>query len=458
MKRRAFVFSGMAFLLAIPALILAASFISMLHTGSEGIFINIRGEKTFSLFESAEKDLDRAVDIAGRRAVIAAADYISLYGECLTSATYNNPPYGTGAEGAIRELIITGNLTSVNHGVFSSLVTQGSTLQDWIREFSARAEALGFDVDITISPHDIYITPVNDTWYYVTLKVDAIINDSATKRWIYNGTIPRSGNTTRLISGEGIDVSVFTCQQPVANQPPNSTITTPANDSSLTCNTTWINGTASDDSGISQVWIIINSGAEYGTANLTNPGGNTTDWYYSWTPGGNGNYTICSKAVDDDGLEQSPWYCIEVSISGCPAPSPRVCKLEYVSGSAGWGRIWDWNAWSWFTYVWFDVNNTDASNNVTVYNMTVWWSRQSRKMDEIWYNTGSGYVNVNDTCVANNTKVGLAPSQTIPTQDTAEIWLRFRRSNCGGAPTMSNTYFNVTFETDRGVCSVEFNT
>ena len=440
MKHRAFVFSGMALLLAIPVLILAASFVSMLNTGSEGVFVSIRGEKTFSLFESADKDLDRAVDIAGRRAVIAAADYISLYGECLTSSTYNNPPYGTGVEGAIRELIITGNLTSVNHGVFSSLVTQGSTLQDWIREFSGRAQALGFDVNITISPEDIYITPVNDTWYYATLKVDAVINDSATRRWIYSGTIPRSGNTTRLISGEGIGVNVFNCEEEAVNQPPNSTITTPSNGSSLSCNTTWINGTASDDSSVSEVRVNIN-GTWY-SATLTNPGAATTDWYLSWTPSEDGNYPICSYAIDNNNTAQSPGYCITVTVNGCPIAACNIILDPSYS---------PWTLWSWVRY---RILNNDQSNSVTIDNMTVAWNKTGVNL----YSVSFGNEPVWSQCVGNNTKIDISPDQTLNPQQTSTITMRFRYDTCSRSPSMYDTHFNVTFETDRGVCSVEFDT
>ncbi len=278
MKSRAFIFTGIAFLLIIPAIILVASLLAISDIGSKSTYVHLKGGKTFSVFETAEKDLDRAIDIAGRRAVIAAADYILTYGECLNSSTYNNAVYGSGAEGAIRELILTGNLTSVNHGVFSSLVTQGSTLQDWLREFPERAEALGFYVEITISPDDINITPVNETWYYVTMHAHAIIRDLG-YTWLYNGTIPRKGNTTRLISGEGINTNVFLCEEEEEEEIPYSNITYPGNNSLLSCNSTMINGSAWNDD-ITNVRVNIN-GTWY-DANLTNPGEDYTEWYIYW--------------------------------------------------------------------------------------------------------------------------------------------------------------------------------
>lgn len=47
MKNRGFVFSTMGFLLIIPAVILAASFLHMVQSGSEGIGLVISGDKTF---------------------------------------------------------------------------------------------------------------------------------------------------------------------------------------------------------------------------------------------------------------------------------------------------------------------------------------------------------------------------------------------------------------------------
>lgn len=139
------------------------------------------------------------------------------YEECLNSSTYNNPPYGTGAEGAIKELLITGELTSLHHGKYSSTVTRGSTLEEWSPAFADRSRGLGYNVSMDVDPEDIYITPLNESndmgyyaGYYATLRANAsIVNAWGT--FSYNGSLPRHRNTTRLISGEGIGANIFDC-------------------------------------------------------------------------------------------------------------------------------------------------------------------------------------------------------------------------------------------------------
>ena len=106
-KNRAFVFSGIAFILIIPAIIIAASYMNMLSIGSEATFTHIKSDKLYHFFTTIEKDLTRAAEISGRRAVVAALDYIISNNTPLD--TYSTA-YGNGAEGALRELVIEGKL------------------------------------------------------------------------------------------------------------------------------------------------------------------------------------------------------------------------------------------------------------------------------------------------------------------------------------------------------------
>lgn len=443
MNRKAFVFSTTGFLLIIPAIILAASFMSMLETGSTGVFIHVRGEKTFSLFETAETDLDRAMDISGRRAVIAAADYVLTYDECLNSSTYSTG-YGTGATGAVKELMITGNLTTVNHGIFYSSLTPGATLEDWINAFPEKADSLGFNVSLTMSSGDLYITPVNDTWFYATLKVNANI-ENVGGNVTYNGPLPRTGNTTKLIFGGGINATIFNCAGPVANPPPDSTISSPTDLSTIPCSTTEITGSADDDSGVSRVDVNLSN--TWYEANLSAPGASSTDWNYSWLPAVDGDYTICSHATDDNTTGQSTDDCITTTVSGCPVTCNIILDSSYTpsaqpttgSPSLRYRRA-D-----------FRVLNNDPSNNVTIDNMTVAWSKSGVVMEDIEFGGGSVWSG----CAANNTVQDIT-DQTISSGGLSTIEIEFENTGCSGNPDMRGTDFMVAFGTDQGVCSVSF--
>jgi len=446
MKSKAFVFSTTGFLLVIPAIILAASFMSMLETGSTGVFIHVRADKTFSLFETAETDLDRAIDISARRAVLAAADYVLTYGGCLNSETYNHAPYGTGAIGAIKELMITGNLTSVKYGVFSSSLTPGATLEDWISAFPERAEALGFNVSLTISSSDLYITPVDDTWFYATLKVNASI-ENVGGNVTYNGTLPRTGNTTRLISGHGVNATIFNCIEAVENPPPDSTISSPSDLSTISCDTTEITGSAADDSGV--IRVNVNISETWYEATLGNPGAASTSWSLNWTPGADGDYTICSHATDNNYTGQSTDYCITTTVSGCPV---ATCSIILDSSYTPYAfPTWGGNR---YYRVRFRVLNNDPSDTVTIDEMTVAWSKSGVNMNRIRFGWSTRWTG----CASNNTVEDISDI-SISSGSTSTIGLRFKDTGCSsGYPDMRSTDFTVVFGTDQGVCSVDFST
>ncbi len=198
---RAFVFTGMSFLMIIPAMIIAASFIKMQETGNEGVYVRIGGDKTFSVFENVDADLGRIIELNGRRAAIGVVAYITNYGECLNSTTYDSS-FGKGAEGAIKQLLIEGYINSTYD--FAPEIMVGQTLGAWTDAFNNRTIPIGYNVSISISEDDIYIVPAPLTnWYYIYMTINATIN-SSDGRFIYNGTIPRVGNITALVDGDGL--------------------------------------------------------------------------------------------------------------------------------------------------------------------------------------------------------------------------------------------------------------
>lgn len=439
MNNKAFVFSTTGFLLIIPAVFLAASFMVMLETGSSGVLLHIRGEKTFSLFETAEIDFDRAVGISGRRAVLAAADYVLTYDECLNSSTYSTA-YGTGAEGAIRELMINGNLTSVNHGVFKSALTPGATLGAWMAAFQGRASSLGFNVSLTLSSDDLYINPVNGTWFYAILRVNTTITDVG-GNVTYDGTLPRTGNTTMLIDGHGVNATIFGCTQGVIDLPPNSSITYPSDGASLSCVTTVITGPAADDNNVSRVDVNISN--SWYTATLESPGADSTTWNYTWIPAVDGPYTLCSHAVDGNLTGQTTDDCHTVTVSGCPAACSIILDPTCTPGRGSGG---DKNR------VKIRVINNHPNASVTINKTRLSLNSAEYLDDEIF-----GVDVVWSTCVPNNTLKDISPDQTIGSGGSSAIEMGFGTgASCTGSPDMKDTNFTMNFETDQGTCSTNF--
>jgi hypothetical protein len=449
MDKRAFVFSGTAILLIIPSIILTASLISMFESGSTGVYVHLKGDKTFSLFESLEEDLGRAADIAGRRAVVAAADYRLTYGECLNSSTYSTS-YGTGAIGAIKELMILGKLTSINNGVFTSDLSSASKYSDWISEFGTRASSLGFTVSVEdLQPQDIGISPINDTWFYLTIVVYSEVVDE-TGSFIYNGSIPRAGNMTRLISGSGIPVEIFTCDgsSGVSNQPPTSNITSHSNQSTISCGVATFSGSASDDNNVSKVDVNVN-GTWY-SATLSSSGAASTNWNLTWIPAVDGNFTVCSRATDNNDTAQLTDYCLDLTMSGCAVGNCSIiADPSYTPNTPNAARN-----------VRYRILNNDPVNNVTIINMTSSWA-SPLPTDLVQIRAAT--TPIWSGCEGNDTKInstswigGTNDSRIIPAGSPRVFTHNHVIPGCSGNRDMQDTNYWIAYDTDQGSCSISF--
>ena len=223
MKNSAFIFSGLAFLLVIPVVILAASLTSMLATGSTGVTTHLRGDEVFVVFENTERDLQRAAAITGKRAALAAIDYQDIFGEYL-DLNYSSGTYGSGACGAVREMVLTGALEDANNDYDASSLMSSNTLPDWVANITATVQQAGFDITLkspTVS--DVMCSCLNTTHFYLKFSVEGSVEDQS-KNFVYNGSFPRYGDATALINAKITNDLLFpNCD----NTPPNAVISSP---------------------------------------------------------------------------------------------------------------------------------------------------------------------------------------------------------------------------------------
>lgn len=169
---------------------------------------------------------------------------------------------------------------------------------------------------------------------------------SGTSNWSYSWT-PLSDGTYAIWSratdiAGNIQSSATIISVLVDNNPPTSTITTPANGALLTGTTYSITGTASDGSGtgVQKVEISFNGGWSWTTTAT-----GTTNWSYNWTPV-EGTYNICSRATDNAGNVQST-VLNEVVIVDRTPPTSYFSNLytgSVVRGTVNiTGYAYDWN-------------------------------------------------------------------------------------------------------------------
>lgn len=197
-KNRAFVFSGIAFILIIPAIIIAASYMNMLSIGSEATFTHIKSDKLYHFFTTIEKDLTRAAEISGRRAVVAALDYIISNNTPLD--TYSTA-YGNGAEGALRELVVEGKLNGENISLM-----ENQTVSYWISSIIDKARE--FEYNINITDTSIEIKPYSSFYFTVEVQLYGRITDIE-GRFVYEGEIPRDRKISTKVSIIGLEDPLF---------------------------------------------------------------------------------------------------------------------------------------------------------------------------------------------------------------------------------------------------------
>ena len=293
MKNKAFIFSGLAFLLVIPVVILAASLTSMLATGSTGVTTHLRGDEVFVVFENTERDLQRAAAISGKRAALAAVDYQDIFGEYL-DLNYTSGTYGSGTCGAVREMVLTGMLDDANNDYDPSSLMNSNTLPDWVANITATVQQAGFDITLN-SPTvtDVKCSCLNTTHFYLKFAVEGSIEDQS-KNFVYNGSFPRYGDASALINGKITDDLLFpNCE----NLPPIVNITAP--DTGLTFiqgdMITFIGNLSSDPDGdypLNFSWTSSIDG-QFSTANVT-----VQDTTSGWTLG---SHTILLTVTDSRG-------------------------------------------------------------------------------------------------------------------------------------------------------------
>ncbi len=121
------------------------------------------------------------------------------------------------------------------------------------------------------------------------------------------GVAPGTPQSNLIISGNSGDLT-----------PPVSIITSPTNGSNATMNTpVTINGTASDNVGISRIEISTDGGSSWQSAN------GTSNWSYIWTPLTVGTITLKSRAIDVSGNIESQGT----------APSSNAINVTVANGS-----------------------------------------------------------------------------------------------------------------------------
>jgi len=142
MKRRGFILNSVVLILLIPLLLLLATYEDVSSQILQAQSERVEVERSFSSTAYFDVDFQRALEIAGKRAILAVVDYTAV-----TGLFINSPVNET-----IRELILFGNSSQIS--IYENLpkIIGNQSLGRWLSLMREKLRTQGF-----------YLLPENDT-------------------------------------------------------------------------------------------------------------------------------------------------------------------------------------------------------------------------------------------------------------------------------------------------------
>ncbi len=205
MRRRAFLINSSVILLLIPLMLLLATYedvsYQVIHAQSERMQL----ESTFDVISYLELDFQRALEISGKRAVVAVVDYVAVTGNFI------DPSYG--ANNTIRDLIINGSSPSIQNYPRVSLFVGNGDIRTWISNISAELEKQGFYIQpnsTTIADHiQITVAPLDSFRLVVRGRILNVTVRSRNGVVVYSGALPRTGWVYSIIDIRDLEDPMF---------------------------------------------------------------------------------------------------------------------------------------------------------------------------------------------------------------------------------------------------------
>jgi hypothetical protein len=182
--RKAQVYSLIAVLLTIPVMLFIAYYVTESQNIRYGSLEKVLADQIHEVESSIEKDYEQAMSISGKRAFLAATDYVIRNGSALDNASVR-----------MEELMTSGTLYGQ-----PVLLMHDNTIPEWISNIESLE--LGFNVDISYS--DPVISDADGVVAKLTTTLDINVSDN-----LGIGSIDRSIKKDALISLTGIEDPIF---------------------------------------------------------------------------------------------------------------------------------------------------------------------------------------------------------------------------------------------------------
>ncbi|WP_297504100.1 DUF2341 domain-containing protein [Thermococcus sp.] len=204
--RRAFLINSTVILLLIPLLLLLATYedasSQIINSQSERTQV----ERTFDVVSYLELDFQKAMELSGKRALVAVVDYVA------TTGNFINPNYMV--NNTIRDLILKGTTYSpVGNSPDVQRIMRNQDLKSWMSNVSAMLKKQGYilepspakianSIELTVSLLDAFHVVIRGRIPNVTIR-------DLSGNVVYTGPIPRNGYIYSIISIQNLEDPMY---------------------------------------------------------------------------------------------------------------------------------------------------------------------------------------------------------------------------------------------------------
>ncbi|CUX78353.1 DUF2341 domain-containing protein [Thermococcus chitonophagus] len=202
--RRGFIINASVLVLLIPLILLLATYEEVSSQITLSQSERAYSERVYQIISTLQLEFKRALEISGKRAIIATIDYIAITGEFIS------PIYGV--NNTIRDLILYGNSPSI-YGRDVQKIMGNQTIEAWLKNINTQLKKqgllIGMNESTVLNNVDILVAPLDSFRIVVRAKINNITIKDVAGRVIYSGSIPENGYVYSVIDLNGLEDPMF---------------------------------------------------------------------------------------------------------------------------------------------------------------------------------------------------------------------------------------------------------
>lgn len=191
MKRRGFILNSAVLILLIPMLLLLATYEDVSSQIFQAQNERVLVERSFRGVAYFDSDFQRALEISGKRALIAVIDYVTVTGEFIKQKTANE---------TLKDLILFGTSEELSGYENLETIMQNQTIARWLALTRDYLLEQGFLIEQSdeeiLNNINLTVGVLDSFTIFVKARIPNITVRDFNGKIVYSGSIPKSGNYT----------------------------------------------------------------------------------------------------------------------------------------------------------------------------------------------------------------------------------------------------------------------